>query len=84
MWPFTPESEVIRSLRHRIGELEAEVALAKRDAQLIGACNERLRDDLEQEHKQLMKVAASEAEATTHIAHLLLAHYARTPEKELS
>lgn len=84
MWPFPPESEVLRSLRQRIGELEAEVALAKRDAELLGACNDRLRADLEQEHKRLMQVSASEAEATTHIAHLLLAHWAKTPKAELS
>ena len=84
MWPFPPESEVIRTLRHRIGELEAEVALAKRDVELIDACNVRLRADLEREHQRLMQVSASEAEATQHIAHLLLAHWAKTPKAELS
>lgn len=75
-WGWTRRGSVqvsTTALRDRIGELEAQVALLTRDCELMGTCNDRLREQLDRERL----ASATEIKALImQRNHLTLAWYA--------
>ena len=81
MWPFPPSESV---LRDRVGELEAEVAMLRRELEMLGACNDRLRADLSQSTAANVAASMAVQSAELQTRQLMIAYYAVTHKAEMA